>query len=691
MKVFLKNLLLICLLMVSVAIIFFMLLFFKFKSDFFAGQSFNKYNIPYSVVFLDRDNKEIYRSFKNQNREWINLNEVSDYFIKLTLLTEDRRFFSHFGVDFCGIFRAMLANINAGKIVQGGSTLTQQIAKKAFLTDERTILRKIKESFIALGIESSMTKHDILEMYVNIAPYGATLSGVKSSAKFYFDKIPQDLSLSESLVLTMLPQNPVKLSREKEIKKWLGECAEKTDIFCSPFNDKKYIKTRIENILFEYADENNLSKEEVIKTWFELYEMRLPERKNWTQGGFYHFRFYVEKFLAKEGINLTDYPGGLIVKTSIDKDLQIESLSLIEDDLKNLRENFSASNVAILAVDNKTRAPLIWIGSHDYWDNENNGQVDMLRSRRQGGSTIKPFIYLAMFEKGFSPQTIMWDTRVRFSGENKIIKNSDGHYMGAIPVKTALATSRNVPAAQALYIAGGEKKIKNYLDRSFGFNINKNYPNHPFGWTISLGTVPVKLMDLANGYATLGTGKYKEICPILEMKTTTGKKLRDICNKNTKSFVKSDARFFVNDILSNEKLRPMGIWRKNLTIKESDFAAKTGTSTTRVRSEVYPIDNFVVGYNPSLTVLSWAGNTNGRPLRQGSFGTTSIAPTWNKITSRIINKYPEMKEKFSPPLNLVKNGEEWVRKNQDLNKYKIPLMSFVSKEEDRATLQRISN
>lgn len=681
----LKRLLIILLLLFLVAGVVFGILFYKFKEDFFAGKAFSKYNLPYSVVFLDRNDKEIYRSFDNQNREWINLDEISEELKEVTILTEDRRFFQHFGVDFRGILRAAIANFQAGRVVQGGSTLTQQIAKKAFLTDERTITRKIREAFIALGIESKMTKNEILEMYINMAPYGATLSGVKSSAKFYFNKIPRDLSLSESLVLAMLPQNPVILSRTRNIRDWLGTCSKGNIIDCSPFNDENYKKSRIEEILIKYAQQKKFSEQKTKKIWEELRNIHLPARKNFIYSDFQHFRFYVEKFLTKNKINLIDYPGGLIVKTSLDKELQIATSKFLrEEAAPTLSKEFSAKNAAVLVLEHKNRAPLVWVGSVDYWNNEINGQVDMLQSRRQTGSTIKPFIYSAMFEKGFTPQTTMWDTRVKFSKEAKIIQNSDGHYMGAIPAQTALATSRNVPAAQALYIAGGESKMKKYLDRDFGFKINKNYPNNPFGWTLALGTAPIKLMDLANGYATLGTGKKINICPILEIRTTTGEKVRNICDRSSKSFIKSDARFFVNSIISNEFLRPAGTWRKNLTISNVNIASKTGTSTTRIRGKEFPIDNYVVGYTPVMTILSWTGNANGKPLKQGSFGTLSIAPYWNQIAQGVFNKYPELAQDFIPPKNVTFKNGFWTRVNQNPAKYKIPAMSFVSKEENRA-------
>ena len=660
------------------------ILFYNFQNDFFAGKSFSKYNLPYSIIFTDRYGKEFYRSFDNQNREWVDFQDIAEPLKDITVLAEDRRFFYHFGVDFYGILRAALANLKAGHIVQGGSTITQQIAKKAFLTDEKSFLRKVREAFIALGIESKMTKNEILEMYINLAPYGPTLAGVKSSAKFYFNKIPRNLTIAESLVLAMLPQNPVVLSRKTAVKDWLGKCSSEKIKNCSPFNDPNYEKSRIEKILWDYAKSQHFSKQKIAGIWQELREIKLPRRKNFIYSDFQHFRFFVEKFLTKKGIKLIDYPGGLVVKTTLDKELQAAVAKFLREEAAlTLSKEFSAKNAAILVLEHKTRGPLVWVGSVDYWNNEINGQVDMLQSRRQTGSTIKPFIYAKMFEEGFTPQTIMWDTRVRFSREKKILKNSDEHYMGAIPVQVALATSRNVPAAQALYISGGEKVMKKYLDRTFGFKINKHYPNHPFGWTLALGTAPIKLMDLANGYATLGSGKLQEICPILEIKTTTGEKIRGICDKSTRRFLKDDARFFVNNIISNRLLRPAGTWRNNLTIKNANIAAKTGTSTKVIRGQEYPVDNLVIGYTPEVTILSWTGNANGRPLKQGSFGTLSIAPYWNQITSGVLKKYPNFSRDFVPPANVIQKNGFWTRKNQDPAKYKIPNMIFVSKEENR--------
>jgi membrane peptidoglycan carboxypeptidase len=175
----------------------------------------------------------------------------------------------------------------------------------------------------------------------------------------------------------------------------------------------------------------------------------------------------------------------------------------------------------------------------------------------------------------------------------------------------------------------------------------------------------------------------QEICPVLEIKTTIGEKIRGVCDKSSKEFVKSDARFFVNSTIANRFLRPAGTWRENLTIPNANIAAKTGTSTTRIRGIEYPIDNYVIGYTPEITILSWTGNANGKHLNRGSFGTLSIAPFWNQIVRGVFDKYPELVKDFIPPKKVIKKNGFWTRINQDPAKYKIPAMTFVSKEENR--------
>ena len=225
-----------------------------YKEDFQTGRAFQKNDIPFSIIITDRNDQELHRSFDNQNREWINLEEIPEELKKITLIAEDKRFYKHIGVDPVSVSRAMVTNVKTGRFAQGGSTLTQQIARKAFLYDEKTLQRKAREAAIALGIESSMTKDEILEMYLNIAPYGPTLAGVKSASEFYFQKPVSELRTSEMLLLAVLPQKPVFLSRETLVSEWMGKCTDtENKTRCTPFDRSDYQPSRLDSILFDLA------------------------------------------------------------------------------------------------------------------------------------------------------------------------------------------------------------------------------------------------------------------------------------------------------------------------------------------------------------------------------------------------------------------------------------------------------
>lgn len=685
-----KNFLKICgwvglnLLLLGVAVIVFVFIWFEGFKYLQLGSTISAKKLPFAIVFEDKNGQEFYRSFGNQNREWVDVADVSEVFLQATVLSEDKRFYEHSGIDVQGISRAMVENFKAGYIKQGGSTLTQQIAKKAFLSDERTFDRKFKELFLSYGIEKSLSKDEILELYVNIAPYGATLSGVKSSAQFYFEKNPAELSAAESLLLSVIPKDPVRLTRKKNIKDWLGTCVSQTencDIFSTNYEPK-----RLDSVLLAVAKKQNWSNEKILEIWEELKNKKLPSRQSWANDDFQHFRFYVKNFLLEKGFHLENFPGGLRIKTSIDTELQKNLLQYLRSGaLSDARLKNGMSNNAVLLLENETRKPLVWIGSKDFWDEKISGQVDMLQSLRQTGSSIKPFIFAGFFEQGFGPLTTMWDTRVRFNGNAKIIQNSDGQYLGNVPANISLAQSRNVPAAQALYLAGGESKMKKFLDSVFGFEIVKNHKNHGFGWSLALGTAPIELKNLANGFATLATGTRKNICPIVALETMTGETIKSPCDKNSWKSLSVDSRALTLKTLSNPALRPAGPWRDNTTIPGLELAVKSGTSSKRIYGELYPVDNYLVGTNEQFTFLMWGGNTNGSNMEQGTFGTTTLGPHWKKMVEFVVLKYPNFVQKISVPTSVEKFSQGWVRKNKPVKQFKkIPGMSYVTKEENAA-------
>ncbi len=623
------------------------------------GQTLKPKDLEFPIIVKDRNGIEIYRNFDEENREWTRLEDFPQTIKTATIIAEDKRFYSHYGVDPKGIIRAMVANHKKGGISQGASTITQQIARKIFLSDERSYIRKLKEMFVAFGIESVKSKDEILEMYLNTVPYGARINGVEVAAKVYFKKSARDLSDSESFILAVLPQNPIRLSKNAEVKNWLGDCpVDFVDGTCSPFKDLNYDFSRLESILFSVAEFQNWSPKKTQKIWDDIKTVKLPQGQKWVQDDFQHFRFYIQDFLKEYNFDYKSAKGGLVITTTLDSKLQKEMYAQLRKESGWLNSQHWISNFTVISIDHKTRGPLVWIGSKDYWDDEIDGQVDMLQSRRQTGSTIKPFIYSAAIEKGYQPPTIFYDSALAFRGENgRMLRNSDGRYQGGIRMSKALAHSRNIPAAKALLLGGGERFVRKFLDFRFGFDINKKYKNHHFGWTLALGTAPLRIMDLANGFATLGSNKYSKLCPIFKIENSLGEELQNPCKIRIAKKVNPITNYFISEILSDERNRPPD-WSKLVTPNET-MAIKTGTSSKRVDGVLMPADDYIVGYTPDTTLLLWGGNTDGRALKPGSVSIFSLGSTWKRLANILSDHHPEMFTEFSQPVDLQQIHGEW--------------------------------
>lgn len=621
------------------------------QDDFYRGQTLNLESLEFSVIVTDKHGEELYRNFNQENREWIGLEEIPLPLQVATIMAEDKRFYSHTGIDVKGIGRAAWQNYLAGGITQGGSTITQQLARKVFLNDERSYERKLREMFIALGIESRYSKDEILEMYLNTVPYGPRTNGVAVAANEYFNKSPLELSEAESLILAVLPKDPVRLARKSEIQTWLGECPMAfVEDTCSPFKDLNYDFSRVESLLFAVGENLNWTPEDAHEIWVALRDIELPQNKSWVNDDFQHFRFYLENFMAENNLTTAELGDGVVIQTTIDKNLQQQFLTQIEQASPTLQAEHWISNVATIVVDHESRGPLVWIGSKDYWNNAIGGQIDMLQARRQTGSAIKPFIYAAAIDEGYQPPTIFYDSVTWFRNDAFRLSNSDGHFLGGIRMKQALAYSRNIPAAKALLLAGGEKAVKSYLDERFGFDIMQNYPHHFFGWTLALGTAPIQLADLANAYATLGSNEQKELCPILNITTFNGEKVSHPCQVKITRHSNQTTNYFISEILSDESARPES-WNKRIATA-TPMAVKTGTSSKRVNGQVMPVDDIVVGYTPNATVLLWAGNSSGAALKPGSVAIFSVGEMWRDLANTMLAHDKRLAGTFKAPVAL---------------------------------------
>ncbi|HEY5714449.1 MAG TPA: transglycosylase domain-containing protein [Candidatus Gracilibacteria bacterium] len=636
---------------------------YYFGDDFMLGRSLSRDSLVYPVIITDRYGQELHRIFGNENREWIDLDSISDHLKTATILAEDHRFREHHGIDFKGIARATWHNFQTGEYDEGASTLTQQIARKVYLTDQKTIKRKLREMAIALGIESKFSKDEVLEMYLNTVPYGPRINGVKLAADTYFDKTPLELTMAESLILAALPKDPVGLSKKPEIWQWLSGC--KNYWVCSSFEEVDDRSKRIEKLLFTVAKAENWEISQTKATWEEMAQIKLGHfQKAWTDDDFQHWRFFVLDFLESKGFDFSLHHQGLIIRTSLDKDLQLGLYkSLLEGPSQKMYTEFGIENFALMILDNETRGPLTWIGSKYFWNKDIDGQVDMLRSRRQVGSTIKPFTYALAIHQGYQPPTLLSDTPIRFTNDTHRVSNSDSKFYGRMTMGTALNWSRNIPAIKVFYLAGGEFIVRHYLDEWFHFGIDETYGDHKFGWSLAIGSVPLRLMDLGNAYSTLGTGQYQEICPILSIQDSQGNPILSPCVAKKAKPMEPSTNFFVNDMLSDLDKRP---WRWTAVITPPDYprmAIKTGTASKRVGQTLLPTDNLVSGYTPEATILMWAGNTDGAALKDGSLAVNSIGAMWRNIATQFFTRYPEKYTTFEMPADLkdtlVKVRDEW--------------------------------
>lgn len=675
-------------------------LFLVFGRDLPDVTALKSMNFSETSVIYDREGNVLYSIFGDENRKYVSLGSIAPYAIQATLAIEDKNFYQHLGFDFFGIIRAQLRNFREDDIRQGASTITQQLAKNVFLSSERTYDRKIKELLLSLQIEAIFEKDDILEMYLNKIPYGSNSYGIEAASQTFFGKSSGELSLTESAVLAALPKAPSYFSPYGQNRKELiGYCegeeiavltaleeelvgeelppegipAEENseeivaeDSLCSSPDDEKYVKGRKDFVLERMLEDGYITREQFLAGWQEGFDLSFRDPVHKIEAP--HFVFYVRQLLEEKYGKEAVQNGGFEVVTSLDPKLQ----SLAEDLIagaagENLRRS-KANNAAFVALDPRTGQILAMVGSVDYWNQDIDGQVNVVTSSRQPGSAFKPLIYAAAVENGgIGSGTILSDTKTVFA-KNYIPKNSDNRYKGKMTARQALAQSRNIPAIKAFYLAGGddENRILDFMNK-VGVRTLSNFKNsfneksEERGWTfnygpaMAIGSGELPLLELVGGYGALANGgKYMPTNAILEIRDRNGNVV-DIPHEDGVQAMNPQSAYVVNNILSDVNARPAGSWRSVLTVPGHTVAAKTGTSNKKVGKVNYPNNLLTVGYTPSIAVGVWVGNTNGDPLWIGAWGMIEAAPIFKAFLTAALEGKPD--EPFPVP-----EGVKWQSK-----------------------------
>ena len=564
-----------------------------------------------TTKILDRRGRLLYKFYRREDRTLISLDQLPGYVLQATLAAEDKEFWHHPGISPTGVLRAIFFDLRHPRQPPiGGSTITQQLVKNVFLGSEKTIRRKLREIVLALLVERKFSKKQILEMYLNTIPYGGTSYGIEEASQRYFGHPARQLTLAEAAFLAGLPKAPSRFS---------------------PFGAyPELAKQRQRFVLAEMLHNGFITPQEYQQALAEPLHFRSQAIKILAP----HFVFYVKDILSRQyGERLVE-EGGLTVTTSLDLDLQQKSEQIVREELSRISA-FHVGNGAALVLQPKTGEILAMVGSRDYFDFAHDGNVNVVLQERQPGSAIKPVNYAMALSMGFTLATIISDTPISFQIPGQPAyqpHNYDRRFHGPVSLRTALASSLNVPAVKVLASYGVPRMIT--MGKQLGIT-TWNDPSR-YGLSLTLGGGEVRMIDLAAVYATLANlGQRVDPNPILAVRDAHNRLIYQRPPVKPQPVLDPGVAFLLTVILGDDQARSLAFGRHSLLeIPGARVAVKTGT-TNNLR------DNWAVGYTPYFVVASWVGNNDNSPMSHVASGITGATPIWRRITLLLLKKYPQ--------------------------------------------------
>ncbi len=582
----------------------------------------------------------LYDIYGEEKREIVSFDKISDNLKHAVLASEDSRFYQHGGIDIIGILRAVWIDVTHQSKSQGGSTLTQQLIRSVYLTNQKSVSRKIKEIVLSVELDNKYSKDQIFDWYLNEIPFGENAYGAESASQTYFSIPASDLSAAQAATLTAMITGPSYYSPYGANK---AELLQRKDI----------ILDKMQKLGFITNQQLISAKNEKITFTQNTKAIKAPD-----------FVMYVKKYLDnKYG---EDYlkEKGLRVYTSLNWDIQEYAEQVIKDAEKTSISK-GAYNAAMVVLDPKTGQILALIGSRDYFapsypegcDEKGPGnclfepKYDVATmGQRQPGSSFKPIVYATAFKKGYTPSTVLWDVKTEFNpacdASGDATTGSDGSRCynpqdydnlnrGPMTLRTALDCSLNIPAVKVLYLAG----IKDSLQTAKDLGISTLTDVNNYGLSLVLGGGDVNLLELTSAYGVFATeGNYIPPISILKITDANGNIIEQSNEQPTKVLDTQVARQ-INDVLSDNNARaPIFGLNSPLHVAGYQVAAKTGTTQRYV-------DGWTMGYTPFVVIGSWTGNNNNVPTKDEGIGVT--APMWNKVMQKIVSSHPV--ENFTPP------------------------------------------
>ncbi len=565
---------------------------------------------PPEVTKIYSSDNVLLATVGEENREVVKLEEIPKNLVNATVAIEDSRFYEHGGVDFRGIARAAVKNIIGGKIDEGGSTITQQLARNVFLTQRKTISRKMREAVLAVMIERSYTKTKILELYMNQIFYGSGAFGVQAASKAYFGKEVKDLDLSECAMLAGLPQAPTRLSPHRNVE--------------AAINRRNIVLARMQDLDYITPEKRAKAKAEdprIVDLKPTKYRSRAP-----------YFTDYVKEYLAdKYSYDDMIYRGGLHVYTTVNYRMQESAQRALAAGIRRARASGQVSrtkgNGALISIEPGTGYIRAMVGGADYTDREAGEFNRALKSRRQPGSAFKAFVYTAAVDSlGWDANHVVLGGRYTYSfgdGRTWSPKNYDGKYPGSMTIKKAVANSVNVPAVRTAMQVG----LSTVVRYAHLLGIKSEIEAYP---AMAIGGIRgISPIEMAGAYTVFASeGMYAEPTPIAKITTADGAIIEDIIPKPRRVISERTAK--VMDELFRAVVT-QGTARRILS-GFPEARGKTGTTNNDV-------DVWFIGYVPKKLVTAvWVGNDNNTSMRNVS-GSGVCAPIWKDYMHDAIRVY----------------------------------------------------
>ena len=557
-----------------------------------------RYYEPSETTRVYSSDGQIIATLFKENRTWTPLEQISPNMRNAILAIEDSRFYEHNGVDPVGVLRAAVDLVRSGgQIRQGASTITMQLARNLFLSPDQSFERKIREALMALQIEKTFTKDEILELYLNQVYFGAGAYGVQAAADVYFNKKAADLEVVQAAIIAGLPASPS---------------------MYSPLVDERAARIRAIEVLARMLVLEKIDQKQYRDAVGQLKRGLKYSNKNREEFQILKIPYFTT-YVLKELYNRYDedllYRGGLKIYTTVDLKLQEQAEAIIRRDVATYADNYNATNAAAVVIENKSGYIRAMVGGRG-WSRKNQFNRAW-QARRQPGSSFKVFVYTTAIESGYTPDTVVPDSPISFPqgpGETWSPKNSDGRFMGNIPLRTALQYSRNVVAVRLLTLVGAERVIEYAYRMGIKERLEPNL-------SLALGSAVVSPLEMASAFSVFPNGGVR-VHPtgVKIIYDSQGNVVEDHTFPQQEEVLSEATAFTMTEMLRNAVENGTG---GGAIIPGRPVAGKTGTTDDHR-------DGWFVGFTPQFTTAVWVGNDNYSRMWQ-VFGGDVAAPLFRQI------------------------------------------------------------